>query len=196
MVRPCYTPCIPMLYGERIRLRRIERADLPRFVEWLNDPEVRESLLQIYPLGLAEEERWFEAMLKEEPARQPYAIDASAQVQDTATQAWTHIGTTGFHHVDWRNRAAEVGIFIGVKSLWGTGCGTDALHTLLRWGFEELNLHRVCLRVFDDNPRAIRSYEKLGFRMEGRLRQDHFHRGRYSDTLVMGLLREELPGRS
>jgi RimJ/RimL family protein N-acetyltransferase len=93
--------------------------------------------------------------------------------------------------VDWRNRSAEAGIFVGVKSLWGRGHGTDAMNALVGWGFDELNLHRIWLRVFADNPRAVRSYEKVGFRVEGRLRQDRYHRGQYSDTLVMGLLSEE-----
>jgi RimJ/RimL family protein N-acetyltransferase len=184
-----------MIYGERVRLRRIGQNDLPRFVEWLNDPDVRESLLEVYPLGLAQEERWFDAMLKLEPASQPYAIEARTPGAAPADESWMHVGGTGFHGVDWRNRSAEVGIFIGAKHLWGMGCGTDALRALVHWGFQELNLHRVWLRVFEDNARAIRSYEKIGFRLEGRLRQDRFHRGRYSDTLVMGLLRDEFPGR-
>lgn len=75
--------------------------------------------------------------------------------------------------------------------MWGKGHGTAAVRTLVAWGFGELNLHLIFLRVFDDNARAVRSYEKVGFRREGRLRQDRFHRGRYSATLVMGLLRHE-----
>ena len=66
------------------------------------------------------------------------------------------------------------------------------VRVLARWGFFELNLHRVQLKVYEDNARAIRAYEKAGFKIEGCLRQARFHEGGYHDTLVMGLLREEL----
>jgi RimJ/RimL family protein N-acetyltransferase len=105
---------------------------------------------------------------------------------------WTHIGTTGFHQVDWKNRTAELGIVIGDKEWWGRGYGTDAVRALARWALDELALNRLWLRVYEDNARAIHSYEKVGFKVEGRLRQDRFHGGRYFDTVVMGLLRDEL----
>lgn len=179
-----------MLFGERTRLRRIERDDLPRLVAWMNDPAVRENLHVTYPLSLAHETEWFEATLKQEPAAQPFVIEAPAL--SGGIDEWVPIGTTAFHAVSWRTRAAEFGIVLGDRSLWGKGYGTDAARTLMRWAFGELNLNRVWLRVFEDNVRAIRSYEKLGFRIEGRLRQDRFHEGRYSDTIIMGLLRDEL----
>ena len=183
-----------MIYGERVRLRRIEREDLPRFVAWLNDPEVREGLALLHPLSLVQEEDWFAATLKLEAAAQPFSIDArdAAAGTETASAAeWTHIGSLGFHSVDWRNRWAELGICIGNKSFWSAGYGSDAVRALLGWGFRELNLNRVWLKVFESNSRAIGCYEKVGFHHEGRFRQDRFHAGRYWDTLVMGLLRDE-----
>ncbi|SIS80894.1 Acetyltransferase (GNAT) family protein [Kroppenstedtia eburnea] len=65
------------------------------------------------------------------------------------------------------------------------------MEILLRFIFEEMNLHKVKLEVFEFNPRAIRVYEKCGFRQEGRLREEIFRYGRYHDVLVMGLLQEE-----
>lgn len=182
----------PMIYGERVRLRRIERDDLPRFAEWLNDPEVRDHLAMIHPMGLAQEEQWFEGTLKLEPACQPFSIDARPlpEKREEESAPWDHIGVIGFHAVDWRNRSGEIGVFIGHSRFRGQGYGTDAVRTLARWGFQELNLNRIHLRVYEDNARAIRCYEKVGFAAEGRLRQDRFHKGRYYDTLVMGLLRE------
>lgn len=185
---------LAMVHGERVRLRRVERADLPRYVEWLNDPEVRDHLALVYPLGLAGEEQWFEASLRTEPACQPFAVDVrgSHLQPEAVSEPWVHIGSAGFHEVDWRNRSAELGLVIGRKDLWGRGFGTEAVQALARWGFLELNLHRVQLKVYEDNARAIRAYEKAGFKVEGRLRQSRFHHGRYCDTLVMGLLRDEL----
>jgi RimJ/RimL family protein N-acetyltransferase len=89
------------------------------------------------------------------------------------------------------HREAFVGIGIGERSDWSKGYGTEAMRLALRYAFTELNLHRVSLDVFEYNPRAIRSYEKAGFKHEGRLR-DALHRdGRRWDMLYMGILRDE-----
>ena len=177
-----------MVPGEKVRLRRPERADLPRFSAWLNDPEVRRHLALVYPMSVAHEEQWFEEQLKAEPALQAFVIEGLR----TGSQAdWDAIGVIGFHAIDWRSRAGELGLFVGEKVLWNAGYGTDATRTLVVWAFRELNLNRVFLRVFEDNAPAIRCYEKIGFKHEGRLRQDRYQDGRYLDTLVMGLLRDE-----
>ena len=186
-----------MIYGDRIRLRPVERDDLPEFVKWLNDPEVRDGLAAVFPLGLAEEEQWFEKNLEKEPALRAWAIDALPGPEDLAAWpgSWTHIGGAGFHQIDWRNHSGEIGIVIGSKENWNQGYGTETVKTLVRWGFYELNLNRIFMRVYEDNGRAIRCYEKVGFKPEGRLRQDRFHNGRYYDTLIMGLLRSEFAAR-
>jgi RimJ/RimL family protein N-acetyltransferase len=177
-----------VILGEKTRLRRPERADLPRFAAWLNDPEVRRHLALVYPMSEVLEERWFEDQLKLEPALQAFVIEA-ARIGGEAD--WNPVGVTAWHVIDWRNRTGELGIVIGEKSAWNAGIGTDAVRTLVRWGFRELNLNRAFLRVFEDNAAAIRCYEKVGFRHEGRLRQDRYQDGRYLDTLLMGVLRDE-----
>src|SRR5438445_2509911 len=123
-----------VILGERVRLRRIERGDLPRFVEWLNDPEVREHLSLGYPLSLSHEEEWFEGTLRQEPAAQPFAIDARGSPPGAEPAERLHIGTVGFHAVDWRNRSAELGIALGRRDSWAKGYAADAARTLCRCG--------------------------------------------------------------
>jgi RimJ/RimL family protein N-acetyltransferase len=89
------------------------------------------------------------------------------------------------------HRDAFVGIGIGEPEFWGKGYGTDAMKLILRYAFLELNLHRVSLDVFDYNPRAIRSYEKAGFKLEGRMRGGLLREGQRSDMVFMGVLRED-----
>ena len=174
-----------MIYGKRIRLRHIEREDLPRFVAWLNDPEVRHGLAMYLPLSQVEEEQWFENVLKRERDEQPLVIEVEGQ------DGWTMIGNSGFFNIDWRNRSAELGIVIGDKAYWNKGYGTEVMRLLLHHGFTTLNLHRIFLRVFEGNPRAIRAYEKAGFVHEGRMRQAEFRDGKYLDVLLMSVLRPE-----
>ncbi len=178
-----------MIYGKRIRLRAIERADLPRCQAWLNDPEVIQGLNQYLPLSNMDEEHWFEQAMLAEPAARPLAID----VQDGS--GWKHVGNMGFMNLEWTPRSAEFGIFIGEKSLWDKGYGTEAVELLLRHGFDTLNLNRIYLRVFSTNLRARRSYEKVGFVLEGTLRQAVYRQGRYADIHIMSILRSEWTAR-
>ena len=86
---------------------------------------------------------------------------------------------------------AFVGIGIGEPEFWGKGYGTDAMKLILRYAFMELNLHRVSLDVFEYNPRAIHSYEKAGFKLEGRQRGMLLREGKRWDLVYMGILRQE-----
>jgi diamine N-acetyltransferase len=173
-----------MIPGKNIRLRPIERDDLPRFVAWFSDPEVRRHLGIYLPFSLAQEERWFEGLLERTERQQTVLFGIE-------TPDGTHIGNVGLHDINWKDRSAEMGIAIGEKAYWSQGYGTDAIRTLLGVAFGEMNLHRVSLRVDADNPRAIRCYEKAGFRHDGTLRDNVFREGHYIDQHVMSILRSE-----
>ena len=173
-----------MIVGKEVRLRPIERDDLPRYVEWFNDPEVRHYLLVYLPFSLAQEERWFEKLLGRLERQEDVVLAI-----DTADGV--HIGSLGLHSINWKDRSAELGIVIGEKAYWDQGYGTDAIRTLLGLAFGEMNLHRIFLRVDADNGRGIRCYEKAGFRQEGISREAVFKEGTYHDQYVMSILRSE-----
>lgn len=178
-----------MIIGQNVRLRAIERQDLPFFVTWLNIPEVRRNLLVNVPLSQAQEDGWFERVLSRPLEEQPLAIEVSTP------EGWHMVGNCGLFELDWRNRSAEIGIFIGNERFWNKGFGTETMRLMVKYGFDSLNLNRIYLRVFETNPRGIRCYEKAGFIHEGRLRQAEFQDGKYIDLLVMSVLRSEWPER-
>lgn len=187
-----------MIYGERIRFRGIEQQDLTTFVNWINDPEL-EPYIGIYlPFASADEQDWYEKMRQRSPEERNVAIETQLQPGEQAPPAdlspemgWKLIGSWGFINLDWRNRSTEFGIMIGEKSYWNQGYGTEAVRLLVQHGFHTLNLNRIYLRVLENNPRAIRAYEKAGFIHEGRQRQAVFKNGRYLDLLVMSMLVSE-----
>jgi RimJ/RimL family protein N-acetyltransferase len=104
------------------------------------------------------------------------------------------IGELNLDVVNWSGRDAFVGLGIGEPEYWNKGYGTDIMNVLLRFAFMEINLRRVSLTVFEYNPRAIRSYEKAGFRHEGQLRGRLNRAGRRWNEHFMGILREEWLG--
>jgi diamine N-acetyltransferase len=180
-----------MIYGERIRFRAVDREDLPTFVRWLNDPEVQQGIMIYHPFSQAQEENWFDSMIKRPVEEQVLGIEAKEPPDEAGIENWKLIGSLGFADISWRIRSAEFGIMIGEKEYWGKGYGTEAVRLLTQYGFNTLNLNRIFLRVFEDNHRAIRAYEKAGFTLEGRMRQAEFRHGTYLDVLIMSAVRSD-----
>jgi RimJ/RimL family protein N-acetyltransferase len=170
------------LVGSQVYLRPLGLEDAVTLTAWLNDPEVTRNLLVYRPLTQMAEEAFLRKISESESD-----IVLGIMVREPEQ----FIGVTGLHHFDFRNCHASFGISIGDKTAWGKGYGTEATRLMVRYAFETLNLNRVWLHVHEYNERGFRVYQKVGFRTEGRLRQDVFRDGRYWDTLVMAVLREE-----
>ena len=168
-----------------MRLRPLEKEDLPRCVGWLNDPEVRENLIYYTPISMGFELAWYESKLNGPREEYPFVIEIKT------AEGWIPIGNTSFNAFNWRDRHTEIGIFIGEKQYWNQGYGTQVMQLMLEYGFNDLNLHRIWLQVFESNQRGVRTYEKVGFKLEGRMREARFMHGKYIDILFMGILRSE-----
>jgi RimJ/RimL family protein N-acetyltransferase len=172
-----------MIPGKKVRLRAIREDDLKNMITWLNNPVVTRHLAAMRPWSVVEEKAWIErAMRNEDPTTISLVIESADN---------EYLGAVGLVHIDTRNRSAEVGIVIARPDDWGKGYGTEAMVLMLRHAFEELNLHRVMLKVHAYNERAIASYLGVGFVEEGRQRESHFRHGSWHDTVVMGILQEE-----
>jgi RimJ/RimL family protein N-acetyltransferase len=174
-----------MIYGKRIRLRGVERTDVPKSFDWINDPEVNEGLAVYLPMSMHDEEQWFERIAQRDQEEKPMAIE----IRDG--DGWKMIGNCGFFNIEWTHRSGELGIMIGEKPLWNKGYGTETMRLLLKHGFETLNLHRIHLRVYSTNQRAMRAYEKVGFILEGTLRDAVYKHGMYANIHIMSVLRSE-----
>jgi RimJ/RimL family protein N-acetyltransferase len=166
--------------GTVVLLRAVEESDLPRINALIWDPEVSRRLALSWPEPLAGTRAWWENR-RRDPSSIAFAIQ---------TLAGELIGACSLEGIDARVRSAALGIWIGAP-WFGQGYGTDAVRTLCRFGLREMNLRRIGLAVYESNPRAIRSYRKIGFQEEGRRRGAHFEDGKPIDVLVMGLLAED-----
>jgi RimJ/RimL family protein N-acetyltransferase len=171
-----------MLEGKIVNLRPLEPGDVDREFQWVNDRDVTRYLTLRYPMARQEEERWLNNRPPNDFANTVLAIE---------TKDGVHIGNIGLHEGQPENRKAALGIMIGDKDYWSNGYGSDAIVTLLRFAFHEVNMNRVWLHVYEFNERAIACYRRCGFVEEGRLRQNTYQDGRYWDTITMGILRAE-----
>jgi RimJ/RimL family protein N-acetyltransferase len=173
-----------MFHGEKVQLAAVQREYLPKYVEWLNDWGIAQFLKPGIPMpfNLEDEMEWFENRRK---SKESFVFAILTRDEGKL------IGNCGLHNVNLKNRKAVLGIFIGDKNYWSQGYGTDATKTLLRFAFEELGLNLVELEVYAFNPRAIRAYEKAGFRQSGVHRQGIYRDGKFHDEYIMSILREE-----
>jgi RimJ/RimL family protein N-acetyltransferase len=153
---------------------------------WQRDSEyVR--LADSDPLQLSSEKKikeWFDKQAEDGPKPERYSFSVRTLDEDR------YIGFLGLG-VDLIHSEAWVGLGIGEREFWSKGYGTDMMKLCLRYVFTELGIERLSLGLHEYNPRALRSYEKCGFRLEGRTRKDVLREGRRTDTLWMGILREE-----
>ena len=170
--------------GSIVLLRPLERADLnERYVGWLNDPEVTRYMESgVFPSTAEDLESFYQAVTNSKN-------DVILAIVDK--KSGQHVGNVKLGPIHWVHRRATFGILIGDKDFWGKGAGLEATRLAVEYGFYRLNLRRIDLGVFAEHEAAVRCYEKVGFKVEGRFREDLFQDGEYKDRLWMGLLRSE-----
>ncbi|HYM16736.1 MAG TPA: GNAT family protein [Dehalococcoidia bacterium] len=172
-----------MIEGTLVNLRPRELADVERNARWWADPDIKWLTGDRYDWSRAAAE----ASMRE-IAGKPVALDHVWLAIET--KDGVHIGNCRLFAVSAEDRSAKLGISIGEEVYRSHGYGSDAVRTLVRFAFAEMNLNRVELDVFDYNDRAIACYRKCGFVEEGRRRQARYARGVYHDTVVMAVLRD------
>ncbi|MEA1993825.1 MAG: GNAT family protein [Euryarchaeota archaeon] len=170
------------LAGERIYLRPVEQEDVLYIHRWLNDPEIRTLEGELFPRSISEEKEWLEKTYKDN-SKLWFII--ALRKNDKV------IGDCGLLRIDYTWRTADLSMSIGEKDEWNRGYGTEAMYILLEYGFKTLNLHRVGVGVFEFNKRAIKTYEKVGFRREGVLRDGYYCDSTYHDVILMSILEDE-----
>jgi RimJ/RimL family protein N-acetyltransferase len=174
----------PFVIGSRIYLRSLQREDLSeKYLAWLNHPDINRYLESgIFPSTKESLERFYEGISQSKD-------QVILAIVDKKTNR--HIGNVKLGPINWIHRKATLGILIGEKQFWGKGICEEVTRLMVEYGFSRLNLNRIDLGVYAEHKAAIHSYEKVGFKVEGRLREDLFHEGQFKDRLWMGLLRSE-----
>ncbi|MFW6293014.1 MAG: GNAT family N-acetyltransferase [Spirochaetota bacterium] len=168
------------LVGKRCYLSPINVDDAERYCEWLNDMEVARTLsLAPMNISLGAEREALERLSREHN----YAI-----VLEDSDEL---IGNCGLIDLNHRDRACEIGIFIGSKDYWGRGYGPEAMQLLMQYAFDYLNIRTILLRAYSFNERGIAAYRKLGFREVGTWRKAIAREGAEHDVIFMDILAEE-----
>lgn len=175
-----------LFQGRLVRLIAPDSKQVSQlFTRWNRNTEYK-RMLDTDPAFLYSEKDTREWVEKEQDKPEPdFLLFLIQTLEDDKV-----IGDLGLDKPD-QHQDAFVGIGIGEPEYWSKGYGSDAMRIILRYAFLELNLRRVSLNVFEYNPRAMRSYEKVGFKYEGRYRQFIHREGRRWDIIFMGITRQE-----
>lgn len=163
-----------------ISIRKFERADIPKKVEWINNPENNQFLHYNIPISIESTQKWFDSH-EGNDARFDAVIEADG----------VPIGTIGLLGIDKKNSKAEYYIAMGETSYKGKGIAKEASRLILKYGFDQLGLNRIYLFTEIENASAQKLFEKVGFVKEGILRQDIISHGKYVDRIAYGFLRED-----
>lgn len=176
------------IVGDRIYLspKGVSEEVAQKFTEWMNDFEITDYTGRSGQITtLVEEKEYLENSARDNQNKKFDIIELNNN---------KIIGTLGLEHINWIERSAVLGIFIGDKDFRNNGYGTEAIRLLLEYGFKYLNLHSIRLDLLAVNERAHKCYLKCGFKDTGCSREEIFINGKYYDKLHMDILENEFKG--
>ena len=165
-----------------LELQPITSDDTDDILKWRNNENVKKYFIDQREVRREDHIRW----LKEKS-------ETGRVVQFIISQNERHVGTVFLKNIDYQHRKAEYGIFIGEEDITGKGIGTAVAKRMTEYAFKELKLHKLYLRVLEDNIRAVRCYEKAGFQKEALLRDEVQINGKFRNIILMGVLNIEMP---
>lgn len=169
--------------SKQVYLRALELADLNRVYQWHNDSELYSTLTNPFrPVSLQTVENW----IKEKSLYSDKEINFAICLTKTSE----HIGNIYLRNIDYINRNAFLGAFIGPAEQRAKGYASEALLQVVDYAYNVLGLQRLCMYVIADNQPAVRHLEKCGFSVEGRMRRHVFKDGEFKDILILGRCRE------
>jgi UDP-4-amino-4,6-dideoxy-N-acetyl-beta-L-altrosamine N-acetyltransferase len=161
-----------------IYLRLMTEDDTDLIVKWRNLEEVRCRFIYRERFTREGHLHWIHSMID---------TGKAVQMMICTVASDEPVGSVYIRDIDPIHKKGEYGIFIGEESARGKGIGSAAAVLMIRYAFETIGLHKIYLRVFADNPGAIRSYEKAGFKQEGYLRDEVWVNGSYQDMIWMAV---------
>ena len=169
-----------MIETERLQLRLVDNSDTSDIVRWRNNKDIMDHLFAYKGITIEQHENWYNHYINSNVRIELMMVEKTSGIK---------IGTVGLSQIDHINQKAEYGILIGEIQNRGKGYAKEGSKAIINYGFNELNLIKIYLKVFLDNMSAINLYKKLGFVKEGVLVKDIYKNGKFKDVLIMSIFR-------
>src|SRR5699024_709588 len=171
-----------LLEDKNTYIRLMEEKDVSYKVDWFNDVEVRKTLNVEFPISELGTREWLKNVTKNSSRKDFIICDKNNEKP---------IGYCGLVNIDLKNSKAESYLGLGDREFRGKGHSSEARRLILDYAFDELFLNKVYSFVWAENEKMKHINKKVGFKVEGRLRDDVFYRGEFREKLLMGVLRAE-----
>ncbi|NBK93792.1 N-acetyltransferase [bacterium 1XD21-13] len=173
-----------MLIGKYTGLRALEISDLEKLLEWRNQPEYRRFFREYRELNSENQKRWFEAKVMNDEHTRMFSI--------VNKETGELIGACGLCYIDWINQSADFSIYIGKEKLYiDEKYAVDAAKIMIKYGFEELNLHRLWTEIYEIDEKKKKMFKVLGFEHEATHKETHWTEGKWVDSWFYRLIRKQ-----
>ena len=172
-----------MIIGEKVILTKPNRENMITLLKWRNNPLFRQYYREFRETNIDDQMSWYENILLKDPTWHHFVVSPK-------TDESIIIGIVCLNHIHTQYRTGEFGITLADEKYRGKGYGKDMLITLIKYGFDELNLNRIWCEVYSNNN-SINLYKKIGFKSEGILREHIYKNGAYLDSHILGMLKKE-----
>ncbi|MEL7028092.1 MAG: GNAT family protein, partial [Pseudomonadota bacterium] len=154
---------------------------------WRNQPHFRRFFRETGEISQDRQTEWYEQVVISDPRVIMFAIEELGEGR--------LLGACGLCYIDRINRSADFSIYLGADDLYiDEVYAVDAGRQLLKYGFEEQNLHRIWAEIYDFDEAKKRLFATLGFTLDGRHREAHWTEGEWVDSLFYGVLRRDFAG--
>lgn len=167
----------------RVYLRALEPEDYKISIEWRRDNEIWGMVGSTkYFVSEAYEKKWVEDTIFN-------SRDIKLAVCEIGSNKY--IGNVYATDIDQANRSCTTGVLIGNRNYWGQGYASEAYHLLLDYLFNERNIYRVQAYVLESNVASMKLHQKVGYKIEGTLRQSVYKNGKYQNQVLMSILKDD-----
>jgi len=171
-----------------VNLRALTTTDIEKTLSWHNKKEISNLYSgHPFPVNLEFEKKWYENILT---SNIPTTVFGIEHIETNEL-----IGITILKNINLINRCSEFAIYIGNDSYLGKGLSTEATILTLKFGFHNLGLNRIYLKVLSKNSKALNLYKKIGFKHEGILKESVFKENEFIDEVIMAILKKEFDGK-
>jgi RimJ/RimL family protein N-acetyltransferase len=175
-----------MIKGKLVGLRSIEQVDLVHLKEWRNNPDFRINFREHRELNDVNQCNWFDAINK----NQNDYMFAIVRLEDSKL-----IGACGLLYINWINRSADFSYYLGLDNLYidNLGYSAESISLLIDYGFNYLNLNKIWMELYEFDSKKIEIFQnQFHFKIDGKLRQNCYHNGKYYDSYIISLLKQDI----
>lgn len=174
-----------MFKGKKVYLDAVTREDLPKLMYWRNLPEYRKHFREYRELNMDMQLRWYESKVLNDNSTEMFAI----RMNDTDEL----LGCCGLCYINWVHRNADLSLYIGWEKSYidKEGYAEEACQLLFDYGFKELGLQKIWTEIYCFDKKKLELYKKMGFSIDGELRNQYFYDGKWWNSYMLSLLTEE-----